>query len=250
MSRRGRGGMRGGLKGATWDYDASIKLDHKPSALFPAHPNLKRPAPFTDEEKAQVENYKKLREEIHSGDFYTQSTKIDFNAPVKTYGEDQINSQYGVNPMSVIDPFEGVETYSMKYNPKKRNIPKLSGRTFNKELFPEELWSTLEGKSGEKVLKDIQKAAKKKEALFANTDTKEAQEKILSDKIDKIKEAAVAGEDGEDEDEEDEENIDAEEDYDFEDDEEEMGGDYDGEKYFSPGDDEEEDDGGGGGDDY
>ena len=34
-SRGGRGGARGGLKGATWEHDPTIKLESAPSELFP-----------------------------------------------------------------------------------------------------------------------------------------------------------------------------------------------------------------------
>ncbi|KHJ33293.1 hypothetical protein EV44_g3321 [Erysiphe necator] len=36
MAGRGRGrGSAGGLKGATWDYDPTLKLDAKPTDLYP-----------------------------------------------------------------------------------------------------------------------------------------------------------------------------------------------------------------------
>lgn len=41
MAGRGRGrGPPGGLKGATWEYDPTLKLDGKPNDLFPVCPSL------------------------------------------------------------------------------------------------------------------------------------------------------------------------------------------------------------------
>lgn len=141
MSRggfRGRGGGPGSgmLKGATWEHDAEIKLESKPSELFPTHPNLKRPAPLIDKELRQIEHYRTLQKKIHRGPLYTQPTKRDPNAPAKTFGEDQFNRQYGTNRKADFDPFNGVETYSSRYAPKKNDIPKLSGRPFSRFIVP------------------------------------------------------------------------------------------------------------------
>jgi DNA-directed RNA polymerase III subunit RPC7 len=147
---RGRGGFGGGpgqLKGATWEHDATIKLESKPSDLFPvivyiflhsfstnnnqSHPNLKRPAPLSDRELNQIKHYKCLQTQIHRGPLFTQPSKRDPEAPAKTFSEVQFNNQYGNNRQAEIDPFNGVETYSMRYAPKKNVLPKLSDRPFS-----------------------------------------------------------------------------------------------------------------------
>merc|ERR1711977_553620 len=62
------------------------------------------------------------------------------DAPTKVFSEEQFNAQYGGNAKADMDPFTGVETYSMRYAPKKNTLPKLSDAPFDKNLFPEELW--------------------------------------------------------------------------------------------------------------
>ncbi|KAF4627469.1 hypothetical protein G7Y89_g10683 [Cudoniella acicularis] len=247
MSRGGFGGARGGmLKGASWDYDPTIKLESKPSEQFPPHPNLKRPAPFTDREKRQIKHYKDLQSQIHRGPLYTQPTKRNPDAPAKTFSEDQFNRRYGSNRKADMDPFNGVETYSMRYLPKKNDIPKLSGRPFNKELFPKELWSTLEGDEGEDVRKHINRAMQKKALILGSMKDKDASEKTKA-VLEKI--LSVAG-DGDDAEEGEEDAEDEEVDSAFDD--EEIGDDYNAEQYFENGEDVDEGEGydGGGGDDY
>ncbi|CZR65643.1 related to RPC31 DNA-directed RNA polymerase III, 31 KD subunit [Phialocephala subalpina] len=244
MAGRGRGGGPGSgqLKGATWEYDASIKLESKPSDLFPPHPNLKRPAPLTKKERREINNYKNLIDQVHRGPLYTQPTKRDPNAPAKTFGEDQFNRQYGTNRKADMDPFNGVETYSMRYAPKQRDLPKLSDQPFDKSLFPEELWSTLEGTEGQEVRNHINRAMQRKAALLNGKD-KDTSLKTRS-VLEKIHNAI-----GDDDNEElDEENKDEEE-RDDEYDDDEIGDDYNGEQYFDNGEDEMED-GDDGGEEY
>ena len=267
--RGGRGGARGGggPKGATWEHDPDVKLESKPTELFPVrplgqvyfdfklkltstsqrHPNLKKPKPLTGREKRQIKAQKKFQDDVHRGPFYTEPTKRDADAPAKTFSEAQFNSRYGNKGKADIDPFHGVETYSQKYAPKKRTIPQLSARApFDKSLFPKELWSVLEGESGEEVRKHINRSAVKK-AAFMGTATKDSAEKtrIILEKIKDVglEDDAEMAEDDEPVEEE-------PEDYDFEEDEEEMGGDYDGEKYFDNGEGDSGDEGDRGNDEY
>ncbi|KAE8443554.1 hypothetical protein EG329_001716 [Mollisiaceae sp. DMI_Dod_QoI] len=246
MAGRGRGRGAGGggmLKGAPWEYDASIKLESKPTDLFPAHPNLKRPAPLTAKERREINNYKTLQDQMHRGPLYTQPTKRDPNAPAKTFGEEQFNRQYGVNRKADMDPFHGVETYSMRYAPKPRDLPKLSDQPFDKSLFPKELWSTLEGEEGEEVRNHINRSIQRKAAFLSGTNGKDASEKV---KLVLEKIHNVTGDD--DNEELDEEMQDEEVDDEYDDDE--LGNDYNGEQYFDNGENDMEDDGEGGGDDY
>ncbi|KAI9645332.1 DNA-directed RNA polymerase III subunit C31 [Ciborinia camelliae] len=242
--RGGRGGARGGggIKGATWEHDASLKLDFTPNDDYPRHPNLKRPSPLTPQERTQVKYYRTLRDKIHRGPLYTHSTKRDIDAPTKTFGEKQFNEQYGRQTKSDFDPFLGVETYSMKYQRKKRAIPLVSGMNFNKEFYPKELWSVLDGEEEAKVAKDNAALA-----AMGDEDPSERTRALLA-KIERA--TGVEGADGEGEDMGEEE-IEEEQDNDYEDDEEDMGGDYDAEQYFENGEDDDDDGGdGGGGDDY
>merc|ERR1711939_210149 len=210
-------------KGRKWEYDAGAILETKPSELFPPHPNLKKPAPLTAKERREINNYRSLQAKIHRGPLYTQSTKRNADAPTKVFSEEQFNAQYGGNAKADMDPFTGVETYSMRYAPKKNTLPKLSDAPFDKSLFPEELWDTLEGKSGIAVKKHIDRAIQKKAQMMSGKgeDSKE-KTKILLEKIDD----AVEGVDDENDEEEDEVPVDSE----FED---EDGGDYDAEQIRS-----------------
>ncbi|KAF5878836.1 putative dna-directed rna polymerase iii subunit protein [Botrytis fragariae] len=240
--RGGRGGARGGgIKGATWEHDATLKLDFTPSEDYPRHPNLKRPSPLTPQERTQVKYYRTLRDKIHRGPLYTHSTKRDTDAPVRTFGEKQFNEQYGRQTKADFDPFLGVETYSMKYQRKKRAIPLVSGMNFNKEFYPQELWSVLSGEEEAKTAKDNAALA-----AMGEEDPSEKTRALLA----KIQQATgVEGAEGEEE--LGEEEIEEEQDNDYEDDEEDMGGDYDAEQYFENGEDDDDDGGdGGGGDDY
>ncbi|CAD6447795.1 fc50114f-10fc-4e61-b86e-b22085413be9 [Sclerotinia trifoliorum] len=240
--RGGRGGSRGGgIKGATWEHDATLKLDFTPNDDYPRHPNLKRPSPLTPQERTQVKYYRTLRDKIHRGPLYTHSSKRDTETPAKTFGEKQFNEQYGRQTKADFDPFLGVETYSMKYQRKKRAIPLVSGMNFTKEFYPKELWSVLDGEEEAKVAKDNAALA-----AMGDEDPSERTKALLA-KIERA--TGVEGAEGEED--EGEEEIEEEQDNDYEDDEEDMGGDYDAEQYFENGEDDDDDGGdGGGGDDY
>jgi DNA-directed RNA polymerase III subunit RPC7 len=165
-----------------------------------------------------------------------------------SFSEAQFNSQYGNKGNAEIDPFHGVETYSQKYAPKKRTIPQLSARApFNKELFPKELWEVLDGQRGQEVRKHVNRIAEKKAAFMGATTTDKAEKvRVMLEKIEK----SVGLEDDAETAEDDEPGEEEPEDYDFAEDEEEMGGDYDGEKYFDNGEGDSGDEGDGGNDDY
>lgn len=243
MAGRGRGrGSAGGLKGATWDYDPTLKLDAKPTDLYPTHPNIRRPAPQTVIENLQVKHFKRLQEQMHRGPLYTQSSKLDYIVPLKKFSEEQVNRQSNRNRKSHIDPFLGVETYCMRYAPIKNELPKLSQRPFNSEFFPKELWPTLEGLDTAGP-RSNQNSSKEKKKLIID-----GMESIQNDRakviLEKIHSLGVEGDEGE----EDEENDELEE-VDDEFDDDELGGDYDAEQYFDGGEGDSDIDGGGGGDD-
>ncbi|CAG8978339.1 hypothetical protein HYALB_00005925 [Hymenoscyphus albidus] len=243
MSRGGRGKAgRAGLRGADWpEYDPEGKVDGKPIGDYPPHPDLKRPCAFTDDEERQFKYYKTLQTEVRRGPLYTQPTKPNLDTSIKTYSEDQFNKQYGTDRKADMDPFEGVETYSMRYQPPKNVIPKLSGRPFIMEFFPAELWSTLEGKAGDKVRNGINEAMQRKgtSSGWAGANGKDRTQ-ALNDRLLEL-------DDDEDEEEKEKEGVVEDLDSDYSDDD--GGDDYNAEQYFDNGDEEDDgdaDDGGGG----
>ncbi|CAD6498993.1 BgTH12-04647 [Blumeria graminis f. sp. triticale] len=244
MAGRGRGrGAPGGLKGVTWDYDPNMKLDSKPTDLYPPHPNLRRGAPFTATESRQIQYYLNLQEQIHRGPLYTQASRRDIHAPAKAFSEDQVNSQYASNRKSDIDPFVGVGTYSMRYAPKTNELPKLSDRPFNKQMFPKELWPTLEGEDMAVGRSQYKRPTAPKTLILSDRSAVNRDKDKSQVVLDKIHSLGVESDDGE----EDGEDGEAEVDEEFDDDE--IGGDYDAEQYFDGGEGDSDGDGGGGADD-
>ena len=203
---------------------------------------------MTGKENRQIKAQKKLIDDFHHGPLFTEPTKLDADAPSKTFSEADANAQFGTKGKADINPFYGVETYSQRYAPPKRNIPQLSAvDPFDKQFFPSELWGTLEGESGEGVRKHVNRIAEKKVALMSGAPKVQAEKmRIMLDKID----AATGGKDDADMEDEEEPGEAEPEDYDFEDDEDEMGGDYDGEQYFDNGEGDSGEDDHGGNDDY
>ncbi|EFX03989.1 DNA-directed RNA polymerase 3 subunit [Grosmannia clavigera kw1407] len=153
MSRGGRGGGRGGRRGGglglPWGDDPSMKADSKPVELFPPF-SVPTAAPLAPQERQVVDRFLLMREQIHSSPLYTQ-TRIrkdgdgDGDGSGKAYGQDQINRQYGIRTKATLDPFTAVPLYSHRFEKQDRVLPDLTGRPFSKELFPPELWPTLDG---------------------------------------------------------------------------------------------------------
>ena len=159
------------------------------------------------------------------------------------------------------DPFEGMETYGQRYLQKKRRAPRLDPKKFILDLFPSELWSTID--PSYTASNSIAKAKMLELSIHSQSSA--------TDKLAKVpKFAAVddmeVNKDDEDEDEagpkpvgDDEDSLPlegAEVDDNFEDDEEDLGDDYNAEQYFDDGGEDGGDDydggdgGGGGGGDY
>ncbi|TKA79092.1 hypothetical protein B0A49_01219 [Cryomyces minteri] len=236
---RGRGGGFGkGKMGGIdlpWEYDPDLKVDTKPSELFP---KLEPPlaAPPRRLERAQVARYRTLRDRIHEGPLYTV---LGHNVRVgKTGGRTQV------------DPFDGMPTYTQKYKRQRRKIPRLDTRPYVMEFFPEELRSTLDPNyrpsNGTTTSSGSATDNKKKRLLIS-----QGNKLGVLDEFDEENEGR-AGEDDDDdaEKDDDEEPAEEEQDDDFEEDEEE-GDDYNAEQYFSNGEETEEGgDMGDGGDDY
>ncbi|KAB2576554.1 hypothetical protein DBV05_g4820 [Lasiodiplodia theobromae] len=220
-----------------WEYDAELKIDTKPSELFPPNPPPIAPPPRRDE-KIAVARYRALRERIHEGPLYT------------VLGDHSRVSKRGAVASSavVVDPFEGMPTYGQKYKKQRRKIPRLDTRPYIMRFFPEELWTTLDPttKPGANAA-----ALKKRRKMLKIA---------LSTKLTRLEE--LEGEDGEGLGRDDDEDLDKDEDEDtgpheeeeqdddFEEDEDDDD-DYNAENYFDNGEDDEYgDEGGGGGDDY
>ncbi|KAL5043918.1 DNA-directed RNA polymerase III, subunit Rpc31 [Aspergillus fruticulosus] len=223
----------------TWDgTDANGEADTAPTPLFPKY-NIPRPRPLSAREQTQVDLYRSLRERFHDGPYYSI---LGVSAGAAGYtGSSKAN----------FDPFNGMQSYSGKYQKKKRLVPKIQGRPYVMKFFPRELWTTIQPNYKPDGILDGYVPQ------TLHTGTKRGFEEDDEDE-DAAKRQRENGE-GEDlenggilddEDQEGEEEI---VDDDFEDDDDEMGGDYNAEQYFDGGDDEYGDDGfgdggGGGGD--
>lgn len=269
--RGGRGGARGGKGGANglpWEYDPTLNTD-QPQDTYPK--NYRPPAassfPLTSAESRSVRYFVKVRRDFHNSPLYTHKhlatealgTSSNIADPVsKQYGQEQVNERYGIKSKATVDPFTAVPMFTHQFVSETRTMPFLRGRAFHHDLFPEELWDTLDGKDGGPAKDAISQGMKRKSTALDNAledDDEEAaarkRPETEEERKRRIAEAA-AGRDNEDdaveEDPDDDEENMSQADDDFEDDED--GGDYDAEQYFDGGDDDMEDDGGGGGDEY
>ncbi|KAK2745745.1 hypothetical protein FQN55_006066 [Onygenales sp. PD_40] len=257
MSRFGaKRGKR--LPGAefSWDTEGGGEPDTAPTPLFPKYavPIAK---PLTQEERNEVDYYRRLRETIHDGPYYTVLSAPPSHKPGAGGGVGggaaARNGQF--------DPFQGMATYGQRYLKKTRTLPRLSARPYAMNFFPKELWSTLDPKyvglqaGGANGLGSLLRGGQAKRGF---EDEEEEEEEGPSRKKreagDEDEEGSEAGEKrrgrGEDDDLLDGDEEEGEEeivDDDFEDDEEDMGGDYNAEQYFDGGDDDADGYDGGGG---
>ncbi|KLJ10533.1 DNA-directed RNA polymerase III subunit RPC7 [Blastomyces silverae] len=238
----------------SWDTEGGGEPDNAPTPLFPKYsaPIAKS---LTEEERSQVDYYRRLREMIHDGPYYTV-----LSAPP--------SSQKGgaaAARKAQFDPFQGMATYGQRYLKKTRTLPKLSGRPYVMNFFPKELWSTLDPKyvglqaGGANGFGSLLRGGQKRgfEDEEEDEDVGPSRKKAAADG-EEDEEGSEVGEKrkrragGEDEDLLDEDEDGGEEeivDDDFEDDEEDMGGDYNAEQYFDGGDEDGDGyDGGGDGD--
>ncbi|KAI2034809.1 NAPDH-dependent diflavin reductase [Ophidiomyces ophidiicola] len=176
-------------------------------------------------------------------------------SPKKKYYKLIITDSY--EKISMMDPFmqssdillvgRGMATYSQRYLKKTRVLPKLSAIPFEMNLFPKELWSTLDPKyvglpggmgggfgalsrTGQKrgFEDDEDDAVDVIIRKRRNVDEEDDEGSDIDRRKDTEDEAALDDDDAEGE----EEIVDD----DFEEDEEDMGGDYNAEQYFDAGD--------------
>ncbi|EEH10361.1 conserved hypothetical protein [Histoplasma capsulatum G186AR] len=227
----------------SWDTEAGGEPDNAPTPLFPKY-SFPIAKPLTEEERSQVDYYRRLREMIHDGPYYTVLSA----SPLSHIGGAAASRK------AQFDPFQGMATYGQRYLKKTRTLPKLSGRQYVMNFFPKELWSTLDPKyaslqaGGANGLGSLLRGGQKRgfeDEEDGDGDVGPSRKRIAADEEDE--EGSEAGEKRkqgagvDDEDLLDEEEDEGEEgivDDDFEDDEEDMGGDYNAEQYFDGGDDD------------
>ncbi|MCJ1474000.1 hypothetical protein MMC13_002656 [Lambiella insularis] len=244
MSRgRNRGGGGGGggrgraqagtarIAGVTITCDEDLHFDKhhpQPLPLFPPYKVLP-PKPLSKDERTQVARYRSLRDRIHEGPLYAV---LGDNVRISKT-ENRANTA-----AAHFDPFEGMPTYSQRYQRKARKIPKLDTRPYVLKFFPKELWSTLDPSYA--TTNGVDSRAKSKKLLVAHSKTSNglsAFDRELSG------EPGQGGQADKDEDEEetvklledDEEPPEEEADDQYTSDEDDMAGDYNAEQYFDDG---------------
>ncbi|KAM0425112.1 hypothetical protein ACHAPT_009672 [Fusarium lateritium] len=248
MSRGGRGGGRGGRGGGRGGrpnvpWDTGDEPDARPSELFPPYivPN---PRELASTEKAAVQHLLLLRRQIHGSPLYTSKRTAlhDPTAPRKQYGQAQMNARFGVKSKASLDPFTAVPTYSHKFVREERALPDWSNRPVCRELFPAELYETIDAattatgsgqgfKRRKLELSSISALPSAEEAFGLAGDAEdEMQGRNLLERLQALKEEE-GDEVGDLEDEEGADEDDQDEVYDDED-----AGDYDAENYFDNGD--------------
>ncbi|KAI1109580.1 hypothetical protein F5Y14DRAFT_21840 [Nemania sp. NC0429] len=155
--RGGRGGGRGGSRGKPappgmpGGDDPSLIVNDQPQETYP---NFYKPpvAPhLTALEERAIACFVQFRRAYHGAPLYTHrhinSEFMSARDPVlPRHGRSQINTRYGVKNRATIDPFVSVPMYSHRFVDDTRTLPKLRDtRPWVKDLFPEELWATLDG---------------------------------------------------------------------------------------------------------
>lgn len=244
-------------------------IEKKPSELYPAY-NVPSAAPLTKKEEKCVSYFLLFREQVHDGPLYThtRTLSLDNGAPVRTYGQEQINKRYGVKNKATVDPFLAMPTYSQRFTKQERALPDLASRPFAKEFFPVELHPTLDGDDGPMAGKKRRLNGKKTLALSNITELRTAEDIFMggagtegdadsATRAQALLDKLAEGEDGGVEDllAEDEDwvqnNEDGEGEQEDEYDDESDNDDYNAEQYFDDGEgDDDYDEGGGGGDEY
>lgn len=267
--RGGRGGARGGRGNLPWDYDPA-GVQEQPKERYPKTYKPPRASnfPLSTAEARAVTYFVQLRRDFHNSNLYTHkhlapdstSTSSNLTDPVcRSYGQQQANARYGVKSKATVDPFLSVPMYSHKFVHEARTLPDFRGREVHHELFPEELWNTIDGTDdGGKAAAKASKRDLKRKSMAGDIEDDEDEDVVGrhkrrgpetdAERRRRIEEAAQGkdeeGENLAEEDPEEEEDELSQEDDDFEEDED--GGDYDAEQYFDGGDDDYGDEEGGG----
>ncbi|KAI1148575.1 hypothetical protein F4825DRAFT_91250 [Nemania diffusa] len=281
--RGGRGGGRGGSRGKPappgmpGGDDPSLIVNDQPQETYPKFYKPPVAPHLTPLEERAVACFVKFRRAYHAAPLYTHrhinSEFLSAQDPVlPRHGRAQLNARYGVKNRATIDPFLSVPMYSHRFVDDTRTLPKLRDtRPWVKDLFPEELWATLDGmdaggpKGGFQTEESASRAAAKRkfeddeddendpfadghddEDIFGWGGRSQQQRRRENETEDERK-ARIEGagkdadnEDGDagDVDDDEEEEMELEDDvYDSAEDEE--GGDYNAEAYFDNGDDDD-----------
>ncbi|KAI1824070.1 hypothetical protein F4861DRAFT_507689 [Xylaria intraflava] len=275
--RGGRGGGRGGSRGKPappgmpGGDDPSLIVNDEPQETYPKAYKPPVAPHLTPVEERAVACFIKFRRNYHNTPLYThRHVNAEFQSaggPVLArHGQAQINARYSVKNRAAVDPFLSVPTYSERFVDDTRTLPKLRGtRSWVKDLFPEELWATLEGKDtngpkgGFQTKENQTKASRRRvvdddeedvlgdgdddDDLFVSSRPQRRRENESEEE----RKARIDGagkdadnEDGDagDPDEEEEEEMEVEDD-DYDSAEEDEGGDYNAEAYFDNGDDDD-----------
>ncbi|KAL9631300.1 MAG: hypothetical protein Q9164_005970 [Protoblastenia rupestris] len=224
------------INGVEVPNDAELETDErpKPTPLFPDFiPPY--PKPLTEAEKRSIYHFRHLRDSIHNGPLYT------------VLGDDARVSKAGATTAkATLNAFEGMRRYSQRYTKRKRAIPKLDTRPYVLELFPKELWSTLDPKARE-ANGVVESSTKGKSLQMPGY---EKAEHAMADRNGSDEEEAglkVVGKLGGRDDDDENQGLDGE-DVDDEFSDEEDGGDYNAEQYFDDGGDDAGEDYDAGGD--
>lgn len=257
--------------------DPSLIVNDQPQETYPKFYKPPVAPHLTPLEERAVACFVKFRRAYHAAPLYTHrhinSEFLSAQDPVlPRHGRAQLNARYGVKNRATIDPFLSVPMYSHRFVDDTRTLPKLRDtRPWVKDLFPEELWATLDGmdaggpKGGFQTEESASRAAAKRkfeddeddendpfadghddEDIFGWGGRSQQQRRRENETEDERK-ARIEGagkdadnEDGDagDVDDDEEEEMELEDDvYDSAEDEE--GGDYNAEAYFDNGDDDD-----------
>ncbi|RWA08700.1 hypothetical protein EKO27_g6386 [Xylaria grammica] len=275
--RGGRGGGRGGSRGKPappgmpGGDDPSLIVNDQPQETYPKFYKPPVAPHLTPLEERAISCFVKFRRAYHNNPLYTHrhinGEFLSAKDPVlPRHGQSQVNERYGVKNRATIDPFFSVPMYSHRFVDETRTLPKLRNtRPWVKDLFPEELWATLDGrdtggpKGGFQTRGTASRGTKRRlhdddeDDPYGDGDGDEdifgwgRSQKRRENETEEERKARIEGagkdadnEDGDagDPDDEDEEEMEAEDD-DYDSAEDEDGGDYNAEAYFDNGDDDD-----------
>ncbi|GAP90364.1 putative DNA-directed RNA polymerase III subunit RPC7 [Rosellinia necatrix] len=284
--RGGRGGGRGGSRGKPappgmpGGDDPSLIVNDQPQETYPTFYKPLVAPHLTPVEERAVACFIRFRRAYHTTPLYTHRHINDEFRSAKDpvlprHGRPQINARYGVKNRATIDPFVSVPMYSHRFVDDTRTLPKLRDtRPWVKDLFPEELWGTLDGrdtggpKGGFQAMENASRGTTKRRLYDMEDDDDDDEvndhdgdgyggddvfgwgrsrgrrenetEEERKARIEGAGKDAADNEEGDagDPDDEDEEEMEVEDD-DYESAEEEEGGDYNAEAYFDNGDDDD-----------
>lgn len=131
--------------------DPSLIVNDQPQETYPKFYKPPVAPRLTPLEERAIACFVQFRRAYHNAPLYTHrhinSEFLSAKDPVlPRHGRSQINTRYGIKNRATIDPFLSVPMYSHRFVDDTRTLPKLRNtRPWVKDLFPEELWATLDG---------------------------------------------------------------------------------------------------------